>query len=359
MRVLVVDDDAVFREELADLLREDHHNVGVAPSVPKAVEALQHDEFDVVLTDLKMPRQGGLELLREVRNRWPRTLVVVVTGYATVESALDAMKHGAFDYVRKPFRVEQVRETLRLAAQEREFESPQETYRDPAQEARSLAARGKHEVLFFGEPAPDPEPHLHVAPLGPEDPAELVARAEAFVAEHPNAAIILSGVERLVEQHRLEDIVGVLDRLRTALMGHGPLRVGFNPRRVTRAVAVALGGAVATDETHAALEALANPIRRKILERLAVGPASFGETMEAAGLDDSPKMAFHLRKLVETGLAVHEGEAYRLTTRGEASVRLLADATFLPPAGDSGNLAFPGRRVSGAQHRRPRSHTGS
>ena len=344
MRVLVVDDDAVFREELSELLRDEDHTVAAAPSVVKALESLENDEFDVVLTDLKMPRQTGLDLLREVRGRWPRTLVVMVTGYATVETALDAMKLGAFDYVRKPFRVEQLRETLRLVAQEHEFESPTTTHRDPAQEARDLAGAGQHEVLFFGDQGPGPMPHLRVEPLDPENPVGLVERTETFLEEYPNGAVVISGVERFLEHHRLEDIVGVLDRLRKDLVGHGPLRVGFNPRRVARSTAVALGGAVSAEETHATLEALANPIRRKVLQRLAEAPASFGEVMRAAGLDDSPKMSFHLRKLLDAGLLLHETESYRLTARGEAGVRLLGDATFLPPAGGSGNLAFPKQR---------------
>jgi CheY-like chemotaxis protein len=344
MRLLVVDDDAVFREELSDLLREEGHTVVAVPSVPKALESLEQDEVDVVLTDLKMPRHGGLELLREVRARWPRTFVVMVTGYATVETALEAMKHGAFDYLRKPFRIEQVRETLRLVAQEHEFESPGGSYRDPAGEARALAAAGKHEVLLFSERRTESAPHLHVEPLDPENPSRLVDRTESFVADHPNAAVIVASAELLLDRHSLEDVVGVLDRVRTLLAGHGPFRVGFNPRRLSTSAAVALAGAVSPEETHATLEAMSNPIRRKVLLRLAEAPASFGAAMEAAGLDDSPKMAFHLRKLVETGLVSHEGDEYRLTVRGQAGTRLLADATFLPPAGDSENLAFPGRR---------------
>jgi CheY-like chemotaxis protein len=346
VRVLVVDDDAVFRDELSDLLRDDHHTVTTAPSVPKALESLEHDEFDVVLTDLKMPRQSGLELLREVRARWPRTLVVMLTGFATVETALDAMKLGAFDYLRKPFRIEQVRETLRLVGQEHDFETPPESFRDPVREARALAADGQHEVLFFGDPVPPAEPHLHPEPLAPENPVGLAERTEAFLAKHPNGAVVVAGVERLLEHHRLEDIVGILDRVRVDLAGHGPLRVGFNPRRVAPTVAAALGAAVSAEETHSALEALANPIRRKVLQRLAEAPASFGDTMQAAGLDDSPKMSFHLRKLVDSGLVLHESERYRLTARGEAAVRLLTEATFLPPREGTGNLAFPGRRAA-------------
>ncbi|MGB6501546.1 MAG: response regulator [Thermoplasmata archaeon] len=345
MRVLVVDDDSVFREELAELLRDDRHTVATVPSVAKALESLEHDEFDAVLSDLKMPRQSGLDLLREVRARWPRTFVVMITGFATVETALESMKLGAFDYVRKPFRIDQVRETLRLVAQEREFEAPTEAQRDPVREARALAEGGRYEVLFFGEPGPKPEPHLHVAPLDPENPIGLVERTETFLAEFPQGAIVLSGVERLLEHHRLEDVVTTLDRLRRLLSGHGPLRVGFNPRRVASTVAAALGGAVSAEETHSTLEALSNPIRRKTLQRLAEAPSSFGEAMQAAGLDDSPKMAFHMRRLSEAGLILHEAETYRLTARGEAAVRLLTDATFLPPASEAGNLAFPKRRA--------------
>ncbi|MCI4370740.1 MAG: response regulator, partial [Thermoplasmata archaeon] len=332
MRILVVDDDAVFREELSGLLRDEQHAVTEAPSVAKALESLEHDAFDVVLTDLKMPRQTGLDLLRETRARWPRTLVVMLTGYATVETALDAMKSGAFDYIRKPFRVDQVRETLRLAAQEQEFDSPAEARRDPVREAESLAAGGRHDVLFLGDPAPKPGPHLHVGPLAPENPVGIAERSEAFLAEHGNAAVVLSGVEELLARHRLEDVVNLLDRLRTDLAGHGPLRVGFNPRRVSPAAAVALGSAVSAGETHGTLEALANPIRRRSLQRLAEGPASFGAVLEASGVDDSPKLSFHLRKLVDAGLVLHDGDTYRLTTRGEAGVRLLRDATFLPPS---------------------------
>jgi CheY-like chemotaxis protein len=344
VRILVVDDDRVFREELAELLRDDHHEVSAEGSVAKATEQLESSEFDVVLTDLKMPRQGGLDLLRLVRSRWPRTFVVMVTGFATVETALEAMKLGAFDYIRKPFRIEQVRETLRLVAQEREFDAPGELRRDPFQEARDLAVHGRHEVLFFGEPPASPAPHVTIVPLDPESLIGLTDRTSSFVADHANAAVVVAGAERLLERHKLEDVVGAFDRLRGLVAGHGPLRVGFNPRRLPPASAVALGASVSGDEVHETLEALASPIRRKALHRLAESAASFGELMRAAGLDDSPKMSFHLRRLVDSGLVAHGDDEYRLTPRGEASVQLLRDATFLPPPSEASNLAFPKRR---------------
>ena len=108
----MVDDDAVFREELAELLRDERHEVTACPSVPKALEELAHGEFDAILSDLKMPRQGGLDLLREVRARYPSTPLVIVTGFATVETAVAAMKSGAAEYIQKPFKIDQVRDVL-------------------------------------------------------------------------------------------------------------------------------------------------------------------------------------------------------------------------------------------------------
>jgi CheY-like chemotaxis protein len=344
VRILVVDDDPVFRGELSELLRDDHHEVAAEASVAKAVERLESAEFDVVLTDLKMPRQGGLDLLRTVRSRWPRTFVVMITGFATVDTALEAMKLGAFDYIRKPFRIEQVRETLRLVGQEREFDAPGDLRRDPLEEAKGLAADGRHEVLYFGDGPAGPLPHVTVVPLDPGSLVDLTDRTDDFLAGHPNTAVVVGGAERLLERHRLEEVVAVFDRLRSSLAGHGPLRVGFNPRRIDPSAALALGASVSGEEVHETLETLANPIRRKVLQRLSESPAPFGEAMRAAGLDDSPKMSFHLRKLVDSGLVRHEDELYRLTPRGEASVRLLRDATFLPPTSEGANLAFPRRR---------------
>ncbi len=346
MRLLVVDDDTVFREELSELLEEDGHRVARAPSVQKALEVLEQEEFDLVFTDLKMPRHSGLELLSDVRRRWPRTMVVVVTGFATVETAIEAMKLGAFDYVRKPFQLSQIHHTLELARQEHEFVSGTDSLRDAEETARSLATDAQHPVLFFGDRFPPPCSHIEFEPLDPSNPSQLVHRTAAFVAQYPTGSVVIAGAERLLEDHRLEDVVQILDRTREALSGHGSLRVGFDAHRVSSAAAMALAGAVTSKETHETLEALANPIRRKILRRLLEGPASFSEAMKAADLDDSPKMSFHMRKLVDGGLAVHENEVYRLTERGRAAGAIVQEVSFLPPAENGANLAFPARKKS-------------
>jgi two-component system NtrC family response regulator len=101
-RILVVDDEAAQRESLAGFLRKQRFEVAEAASGTVALVALDAEPFDVVLTDLRMPDMGGDELLRAVRERHPLLPVVVMTAFASIDSAVELMKLGAFDYVQKP-----------------------------------------------------------------------------------------------------------------------------------------------------------------------------------------------------------------------------------------------------------------
>ena len=110
--VLVVDDHDSARESMADVLRHAGHDVHCCGS---AIEALKHLDAwspDVIVTDLKMPGMNGLEFIRALAQRAHDAQIVMVTAHATVTSAVDAMRHGAFDYIEKPFRVDQLEELV-------------------------------------------------------------------------------------------------------------------------------------------------------------------------------------------------------------------------------------------------------
>ena len=106
--VLVVDDESYVRESLAALLVRKEYRVQTAVSGPQALEPDNLAGVDAVVTDLKMPGMGGLELVRELRARRPRLPVIVLTAHGTVESAVECMRAGAFDYVLKPARPEEL-----------------------------------------------------------------------------------------------------------------------------------------------------------------------------------------------------------------------------------------------------------
>ena len=107
-RVLVVDDEKFIRDILADFLGMEGYIVRTAEDGESALAELSRAKYDLVISDLKMPKMGGIELLQEVAKVDPAAITVIMTGFGTVETAIDAMKRGAYDYILKPFKVEEV-----------------------------------------------------------------------------------------------------------------------------------------------------------------------------------------------------------------------------------------------------------
>jgi response regulator RpfG family c-di-GMP phosphodiesterase len=107
-RVLIVDDEKFIRDILADFLGMEGYIVRTAEDGTAALTELAQARYDMVISDLKMPKMGGLELLAAIGDAAPNALTVIMTGFGTVETAIDAMKRGAYDYILKPFKVEEV-----------------------------------------------------------------------------------------------------------------------------------------------------------------------------------------------------------------------------------------------------------
>ncbi|MHB8893547.1 MAG: S16 family serine protease, partial [Candidatus Geothermincolia bacterium] len=114
-RVLAVDDDQTARRNLALALARENCEVVTVASAREAFEQLEAREFDLLLTDLHLGQSDGMELLERTRARWPDTRVVVITGYASIPSAVEAVKKGAFQYLAKPYAIEELRSIVRRA----------------------------------------------------------------------------------------------------------------------------------------------------------------------------------------------------------------------------------------------------
>jgi ATP-dependent Lon protease len=112
-QVLVVDDEEIARTNLEYILRKEGHQVSTAANGLEALEKVKAQEFDVVLTDLKMEKMDGLQLLESVKQIAPHTEIIMVTGYATVSTAVDALKKGAAHYLSKPIKLDELRTTVR------------------------------------------------------------------------------------------------------------------------------------------------------------------------------------------------------------------------------------------------------
>lgn len=112
MRVLVVDDETDFLEMTVKRMNKKNIQCDGAKSGYEAIEKIQKENFDVVLLDVKMPGMDGVETLREIKRLKPLIEVIMLTGHASVESGIEGMKLGAFDYLMKPMELDKILETI-------------------------------------------------------------------------------------------------------------------------------------------------------------------------------------------------------------------------------------------------------
>src|SRR5512144_2212375 len=169
-RILVVDDEEIVRESLGGWLEKDGYTVAVAPDGPSAIERIKGERWSILIVDLKMPGMDGLQVLEEAKRLQPDTVVVIMTAYATVDTAVSAMKLGAYDYLVKPFDPEELSLMLEKIVSQQSLRHEKEVLRkalkrewgfhdllskSPAMqrvfELARVAARSSSTILILGE----------------------------------------------------------------------------------------------------------------------------------------------------------------------------------------------------------------
>jgi DNA-binding NtrC family response regulator len=118
-RILIVEDELIARENLDHVLRKEGYDTVAVESGREAFQELEKGEFDLVMTDLRMQQVDGLQVLEHTKELFPDTEVIMITGYATVTSAVEAMQKGAYHYLPKPYKIEEVRILVRKALEKR------------------------------------------------------------------------------------------------------------------------------------------------------------------------------------------------------------------------------------------------
>ena len=130
MNILIVDDEQSIRETCATVSEQCGMKATAVATAEEALEVLEHSAIDIVLTDLKLPRSNGVELLKQVHDRHPEIAVVMLTQYGTIESAVEVTRLGAVDYVTKPFRIEELRSRLERVARAVELQQENRLLRE-------------------------------------------------------------------------------------------------------------------------------------------------------------------------------------------------------------------------------------
>jgi two-component system response regulator PilR (NtrC family) len=115
--VLVVDDERSMREFLDIMLSKEGYEVSLAENGEEACEILEKQEFDLLITDIRMKDVDGIEVLKRAKELRPKTVVVMISAFATAETAVEAMKEGAYDYIPKPFKVREFKKIVKDALQ--------------------------------------------------------------------------------------------------------------------------------------------------------------------------------------------------------------------------------------------------
>ncbi|MFX0208997.1 MAG: sigma-54-dependent transcriptional regulator [Candidatus Hodarchaeota archaeon] len=137
-RILVVEDEQAMLFGLRKILSKQGHNVEIAETGSAGVKKVQESFFDIVITDLKMPGVDGIELLRKTKEAYSDTLVIVITGYGTVESAVEAIKLGAYDYITKPFEAEHIKMVVRKALKQISLRDENKYLKEQIKEAKDF-----------------------------------------------------------------------------------------------------------------------------------------------------------------------------------------------------------------------------
>ncbi|MBI5837064.1 MAG: sigma-54-dependent Fis family transcriptional regulator [Candidatus Eisenbacteria bacterium] len=330
-RILLVDDSPSTLEVLERHLSAEGHSVAAADGTRRALELLSRDPFDLVIADLRMPDGDGMDLVRHVRERLPDTEVMMITGYATIQGAVDAVKTGAAEYLAKPF----TREEL-LAAVERALERLRTTRRacgtardnrfglvgecEPmvaAFAAMERLAGSESRVLFLGEPGTGrstaaralaaldrPGRTLVEASLaGPEDPVELLKRAAGGTVLLHDAAWAppsrLEALGRVLSRRGLREarVLAVAEPDLAELATHGKLM-----REVLGALAEVQIALPPLRERGGDISALAEHFAAR-LPATGAGPAFAGSARAALLAYGWPGNLTELRQVVATSLS--------------------------------------------------------
>jgi DNA-binding NtrC family response regulator len=150
-RSLVIDDEQIVLDSVTRILTEDNYEVDTSLSGREGLAKAIQGDYDVVLTDIRMPDIGGMRVLRDVKRAKPKLPVVIITGYATVRSAVQAMKLGAADYLEKPFTPEQLLKAVSSALEAAAAQAPEEQAITHKEELLAVLERAATDKEFFAE----------------------------------------------------------------------------------------------------------------------------------------------------------------------------------------------------------------
>jgi CheY-like chemotaxis protein len=362
MNILIVDDEQITRDILSKLLKKDGYHAVAVESGEKALDFVEKEDYDIVFSDLKMPGMDGIEVLRAIKKIKPKTFVIMITAYATIETAVESMKLGAYDYIRKPFKIEQIQNMINNIKEDIQFNNhikeidfsetltPKDCYKIfqselngldglciTEQDPETIKDKYNLENVQFIWLTSKAEKKSEVHPQNLYKLGEVI---NSFLEERKNPVILICGIEYLIKQHDWTVMNKFLNKISEKLISkNSRLIISINPTLVETEILSNLQQVISNINAKLIANILSNPIRREIIRYIFHNDhTSFTSIFNNLEIDDSSKLSFHLRKLTaEKIIKKNTDKKYSLERRGLIAANILRQMEH-KSIGDTQNL---------------------
>ncbi len=352
MKIMVIDDDATFLAKMEQILSLEEHSVSTAISGENALSILNENEFDLILMDLKMPNLSGTDLIRKVRDIGCESIIIMITGYGTIESAVQTIKAGAYDYILKPFefsvlktKIKQVESELKLR---KSLSIPESIEKSKYGKFLKLENLDDYNGPFLVISCENPDEIIskfnltQVIPLwldykegentiSPTKLHMITLKIEEFVKTNEMGTIICKGIEELLKIHKWDDFKRFLIYLQSQVISSNfsllilvksDYFVDISYQALFRDALSILINPVFNN----LIELLSHPLRKGIITLLkSENNLNFNKIVKKLNVESSSILAFHVNKLVQESILKKEENLYGLSSRGN----YLAELIFL------------------------------
>ncbi|MFX0172673.1 MAG: response regulator [Candidatus Hodarchaeota archaeon] len=344
MRILIVDDNKTFLEKLEKILILESHEIRSALSGNEAIKLTSKQEFDLLLTDLKMGDISGIDLIRILKDQELDIMSIVITGYGTIDSAVEAMKAGAYDYLLKPFEISNLKAKIKEVEKElklrKTLSQPVIINESVIQDSIAQINIDEYSTPFLIVSDVDSDEissnldidEVTKVRIGYNDGLNAISpsklhliydKIEEFVTAHDKGTIIFKGIEELVKTHNWAYVKRFIDNIYTEILSSNFSMIIFvndesESDDLSQSLlhdALSLLSVQAFDNI---VSIISHPLRKNIINLLKPqGKLNFNKIIEDLEIESSSGLAFHIKKLVQEDILTKEENLYLLTERGQ------------------------------------------
>ncbi len=328
-KIMFVDDDPSILDAAKTAIESYGYEVVTAKSGMECLEKL--GDANLVFLDIKMPGMDGIEVLKRIKKKNASLPVIMITAYATVDTAIEAMKQGAFDYIRKPFDVDELEGSILAAVEEIKFDKLKrlnfEEY-DHLKRFKELVRNRKGICITKDTDKIDGMHNVHPIYLSEEWHPRAIGDIKEEISEllESDMVILVSDISYLLETNSLSEVRNFLKWLyRTTSINRSMLIFSTDFKNVDNKTANEIHEMIADIHLGVFSDSISNYLRRKVIQVLADGEKySFTKIAQTLKIKDNPKLSFHLKKLRDDGVIKQdEDKRYFLSKVGKAIADVL------------------------------------